>query len=164
MPAELFPLAAALSGGRLVPEIIIAVVINVGAPALPADGASALRSTSTTCVRSPLRCTFPPAGGTLACVAGLRWALRDVDNVPPSITAWPWEPEAWGFQKRDPATEGEQAPGEGGAGEEEHARAQGADGPPRLTAGGESDAAPASSDLCAPPPPTPHPGEPQKEE
>jgi hypothetical protein len=163
MPAELFPLAAALSGGRLVPEIIIAVVINVGAPALrAADGASALHSSSTTCVHSPRRCAFPPAGGTLACVAGLRWALRDVDNVPPSITAWPWEPEAWGFQKRDPATEGEQAPGEGGAGEEEHARAHlGADGPPRLTGGGESDAAPDSS---APPPPTPHPGEPQKED
>ena len=32
MPAELFPLAAALSGGRLVPEILIALTINIGAP------------------------------------------------------------------------------------------------------------------------------------
>ncbi len=30
MPAELFPLAAALSGGRLGPEIAIAILVNVG--------------------------------------------------------------------------------------------------------------------------------------
>jgi len=36
-------------------------------------------------------------GSTLACVVGLRWALRDVDGVPPSLLAWPWEAEAWGI-------------------------------------------------------------------
>jgi hypothetical protein len=68
MPAELFPLAAALSGGRLGPEIAIAIIVNVG--------------------------------GTIACAAGLRWALKDVPNVPESVTAWPWEPQAWGFPKK----------------------------------------------------------------
>ena len=59
----LFPLAYKLSGGRLVPEILIATVINVGS--------------------------------TLGCVIGLRWALADVDGVPPALLAWPWEKEAW---------------------------------------------------------------------
>ena len=67
MPAELFPLAYYLSGGRLLPEIAIALVVNVG--------------------------------GTLACVAGLRGVLRDVDGVPTSVLAWPWEPEAWGINQ-----------------------------------------------------------------
>jgi hypothetical protein len=70
MPAELFPLAVLLSGGRLGPEILIAIALNVG--------------------------------GTIACVAGLRLALKDVPDVPPSVTAWPWEPEAWGFPSRQP--------------------------------------------------------------
>ena len=88
MPAELFPLAAALSGGRLGPEIAIAIFINVG--------------------------------GAIACAAGLRWALKDVPNVPESVTAWPWEPEAWGFPRKsqagdskegeEPATEANAAP------------------------------------------------------
>ena len=86
MPAEFFPLAAALSGGRLGPEIAIAIVINVG--------------------------------GAIACAAGLRWALKDVPNVPESVTAWPWEPEAWGFPRKSAAAdskEGEAKPGEGEA-------------------------------------------------
>ena len=83
MPAELFPLAAALSGGRLVPDIAIAIVINVG--------------------------------GAIACAAGLRWALKDVPNVPDSVTAWPWEPQAWGFPRKSEADskEGEAKPAEG---------------------------------------------------
>jgi hypothetical protein len=82
MPAELFPLACLLSGGRLGPEIAIAVLINVG--------------------------------GTVLCAAGLRLALKDVQGVPASVTAWPWEPEAWGL----PPRKAEQAPaaGEGGEG------------------------------------------------
>ena len=96
MPAELFPLAAALSGGRLVPEIAIAIVINVG--------------------------------GAIACAAGLRWALKDVPNVPDSVTAWPWEPQAWGFPRKseaadskegaEKASEGEAAPAAAAAPEE----------------------------------------------
>jgi hypothetical protein len=92
MPAEFFPLAAALSGGRLGPEIAIAIVINVG--------------------------------GAIACAAGLRWALKDVPNVPESVTAWPWEPEAWGFPRKkaadseDKAAEGEAAPAEAAAPEQ----------------------------------------------
>jgi len=61
--AALFPLAYKLSGGRLIPEILIATAINVGS--------------------------------TIACVVGLRWALSDVEGVPPSVLAWPWEREAW---------------------------------------------------------------------
>ena len=75
MPAELFPLAAALSGGRLGPEIAIAIIVNVG--------------------------------GTIACAAGLRWALKDVPNVPESVTAWPWEPQAWGFPPNKTEAEGD---------------------------------------------------------
>ena len=73
MPAELCPLAYYLSGGRLLPEIAIALVVNVG--------------------------------GTLACVAGLRWVLRDVDGVPTSVLAWPWEPEAWGINQERAAVD-----------------------------------------------------------
>jgi hypothetical protein len=99
MPAELFPLACLLSGGRLGPEIAIAVLINVG--------------------------------GTVACVAGLRWALKDVPNVPSSVTAWPWEPEAWGLPPR-----AQQAPPEQAAGAAEQA-----EGAPSASAEGSAPAA-----------------------
>ena len=89
MPAELFPLAAALSGGRLGPEIALAVIINVG--------------------------------GTIACAAGLRWALKDVPNVPESVTAWPWEPQAWGFPPNKAADSSAAAPEAAGATESEAA-------------------------------------------
>ncbi len=51
-------------------------------------------------------------GGSIACVAGLRWVLRDVDGVPTSVLAWPWEAEAWGIppaQPQQPAASGEAA-------------------------------------------------------
>jgi hypothetical protein len=99
MPAELFPLACLLSGGRLGPEIAIAVLINVG--------------------------------GTVACAAGLRWALKDVPNVPSSVTAWPWEPEAWGLpprgQQQQQAEAAKAAEGESGPAP---AAADGADASP----------------------------------
>jgi len=82
MPAELFPLAAALSGGRLGPEIALAIIINVG--------------------------------GAIACAAGLRFCLKDVEGVPPGVTAWPWEAAAWGFAPKPAeggSAEGEAAPG-----------------------------------------------------
>ena len=103
------------------------------------------------CGHSPVdRLPLCVAGGTIACVAGLRWALRDVDSVPPSITAWPWEPEAWGFPPReassDAAKEGETTEGEG-----QHPAP-------------DADATPALDTAPKDVPPTPHPGVAQKEE
>lgn len=63
---ELFPLAAALSGGSVAKEVALAVLFNVA--------------------------------GAVACVGGLRCALLAVPShdLPESLTAWPWEPAAWG--------------------------------------------------------------------
>jgi hypothetical protein len=110
MPAEFFPLAAALSGGRLGPEIAIAIVINVG--------------------------------GAIACAAGLRWALKDVPNVPESVTAWPWEPEAWGFPRKSQAAAADSKEGEEKSGE----ASEGA--PPAAAAAPEQ--APAAPQAVAP--------------
>ena len=109
--------------------------------------------------REPPLCV---AGGTIACVAGLRWALRDVDSVPPSITAWPWEPEAWGFPPReassDAAKEAETTTSSDAAKEAETTESEGQHPAPDADATPALDAAP--EDV----PPTPHPGVAQKEE
>jgi hypothetical protein len=96
------------------------------------------------------------AGGTIACVAGLRWALRDVDSVPPSITAWPWEPEAWGFPPREASGDAAAT----GAKEGETSDSQHPPLPPDAEATPALDAAP---DAAAAPP-TPSPDVAQKEE
>lgn len=49
-------------------------------------------------------------GGTIACVAGARWALRDVEGVHPSLVAWPWEAAAWGIPtQQQPTTKAEES-------------------------------------------------------
>lgn len=39
--------------------------------------------------------------GAIAAAAGLRYVLHGRDDVPAWLTAWPWEPEAYGLPRRE---------------------------------------------------------------